>query len=45
MVEIPITVFAEMYWTASDKAINQLDEIFGRMKVDQLIKIADQTQE
>jgi hypothetical protein len=41
-IPIPPKIFAELYWTATDSAINQLDELFGRERVDEIIKIADQ---
>lgn len=40
-VAIPLSTFAELYWTASARALRQLDEAFGRDKVDEMIKRAD----
>jgi hypothetical protein len=43
-VTIPLNIFAEMYWTASAKVVDMLDEALGVDKVDELIKFADQAQ-
>jgi hypothetical protein len=42
VVRIPLDVFAEMYWTASPKALRMLDREFGRTQVDEMIKRADE---
>lgn len=40
-VKIPLALFAELYWTASPKALIMLDDHFGSEKVDELIKRAE----
>lgn len=45
LVKLPVELFAELYWTASPKALDALDELLGPEKVDKLIKQADKEQE
>jgi len=41
-VSMPPEIFAELYWTASSKALLMLDEHFGAERVDEMIKKAEE---
>lgn len=40
-VPVPLVLFAEMYWTASQSTVARLDKEFGRKRIDDLIARAD----
>lgn len=41
-VTLPAGVFADLYWSATQETVSELDRILGRDRVDELIRIADQ---
>lgn len=40
-VRVPLEIFAELYWTASQRAIDMLDEQLGMDTIDRIIKEHD----
>jgi hypothetical protein len=41
-IQLPIKVFAELYWTASKQALLMLDDLFTSETVDEMIKEAEE---